>query len=179
METIAVYWEPIIRTYGFQFREGLVWHTLRLPLDRLDEWSRGLQGLGDPAATFQLTWARLDPESSMTVALVCEPAHWPRIRPIWTGSAAFDVGGASSEILVDLVWFHGPHFGDRYGIMDFTYQVLNRGRIPLLAAICSVASIYLVLPAGQGATTRTLLAGAFEIPTAVAGSRRGASPAKG
>ncbi|MCJ8500786.1 hypothetical protein [Desulfatitalea alkaliphila] len=179
METIAVYWEPIIRTYGFQFREGLVWHALRLPLDRVDDWSRGLQGLADPAATFQLTWARLDPEASMTMSLVCEPVHWNRIRPIWIGNTACDGGGAAPETMVDLVWFHGPHFGDRYGIMDFTYQVLHRGQVPLLAAICSVASIYLVLPAGQGAATRMLLAGAFEIPTAVNGPRQGASPVQG
>ena len=55
----------------------------------------------------------------------------------------------------------------RYGIMDFTYKALAHGQVPLLAATCSVATIYLVLPAGWGRKTQVILNEAFEIPRSV------------
>jgi len=51
--------------------------------------------------------------------------------------------------------------------MDFTYKALAHGQMPLLAATCSLATIYLVLPAGWGRKTQAILSEAFEIPKSV------------
>ena len=56
--------------------------------------------------------------------------------------------GAVSEIEtpVDLVYFQGPHFGDRYGIAAAAFGALETQGIQLLAAGCTGASIYIVVP---------------------------------
>ncbi|MBI5063683.1 MAG: hypothetical protein HZB87_09550, partial [Desulfatitalea sp.] len=51
--------------------------------------------------------------------------------------------------------------------MDFTYRALAEGPVPLLGVVCSVASIYLVVPAGWGGKAQALLVAAFEIPKSV------------
>jgi hypothetical protein len=66
---------------------------------------------------------------------------------------------------VDLVFFQGPHFGDRYGILDFTIRALGAD-VTLLGTVCATATIYLVLPSGQGRKAKEILHGAFEIPVA-------------
>ena len=75
--------------------------------------------------------------------------------------------GPTVESIVDAVFFQGPHYGDRSGILDFTFSALERGQIPIWAEACSVASIYLVLADGWGAKTIDLLTDAFEIPKSI------------
>jgi aspartokinase len=79
------------------------------------------------------------------------------------------IGGEPRESIhvtspVGLIYFQGPHFGDRYGIADSAFRTLSRRAIPILAAGCSASSIYLVLPAERIKQGRTLLAKAFELP---------------
>jgi hypothetical protein len=45
METFAVYWEPIIKTYGIDVRTGLSLISLDLPFDRLREGGGFLSGI--------------------------------------------------------------------------------------------------------------------------------------
>ncbi|MBR9981457.1 MAG: hypothetical protein KFF50_10560 [Desulfatitalea sp.] len=180
METIAVYWEPIIRTYGFQVQQGLLWHPLRIPLCLLGAWARRLQEMDVADMAFRMVWAQVEDSDHLKVTLVCEAGDWERVRRHWRSPEGGDDNGRiASGMPVDLVFFHGPHFGDRYGIMDFTYKALAREKVPLVAAVCSAATIYLVLPAGMGPDTRTLLSGAFEIPTTVPGARRNKASADG
>ena len=171
METIAVYWEPIIRTYGFQVQEGLVLSRLRLPVDSLGQWGHALKEMADPGPEFRLVWAQADDAMHLTVYMLSDRIHWCMLQSVWPAP------GDQGNERVDLVFFQGPHFGDRYGIMDFTYKALALEKVPLLAAACSVATIYLVLPPGWGSRTRTLLSSAFEIPATV-GSGRGKGETK-
>ncbi len=45
METIAIYRESIIKTYGFVERIGLGLITVDLPSDRMGDWGNGLTDL--------------------------------------------------------------------------------------------------------------------------------------
>jgi ACT domain len=44
------------------------------------------------------------------------------------------------------LFFHGPHFGDRYGIADILVKALDRANVSLAALSCTVSSISLVIP---------------------------------
>jgi len=65
---------------------------------------------------------------------------------------------------VELIYFQGPHFGDRFGIADFTYRALKDDADDLLGAVFSCASIYLVLPEGAAGRAKERLTAAFHVP---------------
>jgi hypothetical protein len=166
METVAVYWESKIRTYGFNLQEGLILSRVSLPCADLSCWGETLQSLDAGEATFRLVWAGTGNSGQIVFCLACDAGHWTQLRPL----IKRDLDPAGVQV-VDILFLQGPHFGDRYGIMDFTYQALAKGPISLISAVCSVATIYLVLPGGWGRKAQSLLAQAFEIPRTTAADK--------
>jgi hypothetical protein len=168
LETIAVYWESKIRTYGFNFLEKLTLCQMTLPTENLGVFGKALQIQGGDDAAFRLVWAQTENADQIRFFLLCNDNHWNRLRPLIDQFERIGSGMAPMvQNVVDAICFQGPHFGDRSGIMDFTYQALANGRVPLQASTCSVATIYLVLPAGWGRRAQGILTEAFEIPTSV------------
>lgn len=165
METIAVYWEPVIRTYGFHLVEGQVLCQVKLEPDEIGAWSSILQSMDSGEPIFRMVWAHADQQQRIKFFLLCDDEYRHKVQICLERHTGLKTAnGRTSTDPVDLVYFHGPHFGDRYGIMDYTLETLAQARVPLLAAACSVATIYLVLPAGWGPKTKTQLSTAFEIP---------------
>ncbi len=68
------------------------------------------------------------------------------------------------DVSVDLITFHGPHFGDRYRILQTALNCLDEDRIPFLVAACAGASISLVVPSGRGIAAQSALEKGFEAP---------------
>ena len=65
---------------------------------------------------------------------------------------------------VDVIRFHGPHFGDRFGIFNAAAACLDRAGLGLRLAGCTGASITLVLPSGCGEQGVLALEEGFETP---------------
>lgn len=154
METVAVYWEPIIRTYGFDVRSGLTLAT----------WTRGA-----PPALYE----SLAPGSQDTAVSLVMAVAGPRDGDALSLSMVVDgeppaLGEDShrAELLhpVDVVHFHGPHFGDRYGIATAARAALAQGGVELLLMGCTGASVYLAVHGGDGARTVQSLRRAFTTP---------------
>lgn len=62
------------------------------------------------------------------------------------------------------VFLHGPHFGDRYGVVYTFLQALARARVSLLALSCTVSSISGVLKQQELAAAVRVLEETFEAP---------------
>lgn len=168
METIAVYWESRIRTYGFHLTEGVRLCRIDISPDQLGAWGAALQSIADDEPGFRLVWAQTGAPGSIHFFLLCDDEHWSRVRSfLECHRRCGTVDGMDAAERADLLFFQGPHYGDRYGVLDFTLAPLTASGIPLLAIACSVATIYLVLPAGRGEAARTLLSEAFDIPRTV------------
>jgi hypothetical protein len=166
METIAVYWEPQVRTYGFQVQESLRVWQLDVRMDRLGDWGGRLARVEDAELSYRWLLAQPGEAGRTTLWLICEDTRAERVaRFIEAQSRADGDFGAELHAPVDVVFFQGPHYGDRYGIADFTFKALQAHRIPLLAMVCCVNSVNLVLPAQWGAKAKVLLSEEFIIPT--------------
>lgn len=164
-ETIAVYWEPVIRTYGFNLLERHTLCLFNLPMSGLIQWNRALKDVGNQERGFQLVWSLAQQAGFIKFFLLCDDNGWNRLCPLWEAMAGADMDNATfTKSRVDTIFFQGPHFGDRHGIMDYTYKALETSRVPLSAVTCSAASIYLVVPEGWGQKTQQVLGKAFEIP---------------
>ncbi|MGD9034001.1 MAG: hypothetical protein PVJ69_01790 [Desulfobacteraceae bacterium] len=165
METIAVYWEPRVKTYGFNVVTDLSLLEFAIRPEHMADLGFGVQELGDLGINLFLVLAQNLGDENLWLYLLIkyewEERMITHLRQI--------IGGAPKELTyvtspVGLIYFQGPHFGDRYGIADSAFRALSRKAIPILAAGCSASSIYLVLPQERTEEGRTFLSRAFESP---------------
>ncbi len=167
METIAFYREEIIKTYGFVERTGLCLVTIDLPTHQAgDGWGRLLDLPFRLGVSPLLLISRPLSETSLRFHLLLEETRSGNdlsddcrgfLEKI--GSPAFRI-----EKEVELVFFQGPHFGDRYGIAYAALSALSSHQVPALAVACTGASIHLVLPKGKARSAQEALGTAFMTP---------------
>jgi aspartokinase len=165
METIAVYWEPLIKTYGIVRRTDLYLVSLTLTMDQMAGLSEGF--LSQWALEGNLLMVAAVPVGKQGVRLQlvldCPPAD---------GQLKFPPGALENspdcqpkvDVGVELVYFHGPHYGDRYGIVHAALSALESDDVPVLSVACSGASVYLVLPKGGAEAACNALSNAFVVP---------------
>ena len=165
METVAMYWEPKIKTYGFQVVKSLALYRYVIPVNLSIHWDRAIECIERGPDRFHLVCGHLNQTLELSLSLIGEPDQGKSF------SRRFDADipmleGCRGVVTapVELLYFQGPHFGDRFGIADFTYRALNEHAHGLLAAVFSCASVYLVLPAGAADRAREQLTAAFTIP---------------
>jgi hypothetical protein len=164
METIVMYWEPQIKTYGFQVIKDLALYRYRMPAGLPIEWTRAIKRIEDEPNRFHLVYSQLGASSEIDLRLLCEQEQGAlladRIR------AEMPTAGDRLQVTapVELIFFQGPHFGDRFGIADFTYKAIEEKADVLLAAVFACASVYLIFPEGAADETRARLTAAFRIP---------------
>jgi aspartokinase len=168
VETIAVYWEPKIKTYGFQ--EVLDQSLLEIEFEgmQMAAWGSGFEQMGEAGVGFRLVLAHYLGNRGFRMHLVFE-RQWedkiPELIKRIFSQNTLDAVRITSP--VEVIFFHGPHFGDRYGIADSVFKALARKDVPVLAAGFSGSSVYLVLPGGTVQRARMLLEEAFEVPQTI------------
>lgn len=165
METVAMYWEPQIKTYGFQVVKELALFNYALPAQLSAPWDRAMGTIDHGHSRFHLVCGQLNEAFDIDLLLLCESAQGDSFaRHV---EAEIPVAKSCRRQMicpVELLFFQGPHFGDRFGIADFTYRALQNHVDYLLAAVFSSASIYLVLPEGLAGEAKKRLTAAFRIP---------------
>lgn len=173
METIAVYWEPVIRVYGLDIKPGAGLVELYFPLSEAELWASRIESIGEePQVTFIMVLLQqadtetvricvvlpLEQLDTLTTTLSSQygPTVLPRIR---------------QSRSVDVLFFHGPHFQDRYGIAEAAFSALDPSSITLHAAGCTGTSIYMIVDGGEAERTREMLSKAFTIPAQATGQQ--------
>ncbi len=68
---------------------------------------------------------------------------------------------------VALFSMNGPHFGDRYGLVDELITAFDQAGVDLLALSCSIASMAGVVPSGQIQTATDAIRDRFEVPSVI------------
>jgi aspartokinase len=147
METIAVYWEPKIRIYGLTTKTGLSLYSLIFPVDRLSYWGEIVKNLEEQGREFELV--NLQTASATTMLLCLLPASRAQgsdIRTILEASAENEKATYLQVTApVELIYLHGPHFQDRYGIAEAALTPLNKAHISILSAGCAGTSVYIAV----------------------------------
>ncbi|MBA3011628.1 MAG: hypothetical protein KKF12_05470 [Proteobacteria bacterium] len=166
-ETRATYVEEKIKTYGFQMESGL--EMLEIPCDptqpaQLSVCGKSLQSLAAGGKKFYFTCAMATANNSGRLFCLTDPLT-PQDRKAFVSQVKATGSSDDSRFsMVDLIGFHGPHFGDRFGIFNTAMACLTAASIPVLLAGCTGASICMVLPATFGEHALPALAEGFETP---------------
>jgi hypothetical protein len=164
-ETVAVFWESKVRTYGFDLQEGLFLWRLKIMQQKLPYLGTQLSGSSSLESRFEWVVAHTGDAPTICLWLLCDEKNSPLLSRILEDHPTLvEPLPEASPLRVDVLNFQGPHFGDRYGIADYTMTALATGGVPLIGMMCSVSGISLVLPYGKGAKSKEALLNAFEIP---------------
>jgi hypothetical protein len=165
LETIAVYWEPVIKTYGFMEKTDLSLFRLSCPVDRMADWGQRMQEWGAVGDGFIMVVGSGQNGQTLQFNLLFEQRgvdrygglleKWLKEEPRMS---------LQVETPVELIYFHGPHYGDRYGIASAALDALAVQAVPVLAMACTGASVYLILPEGKAGPAREGLGRAFVTP---------------
>lgn len=157
-ETIAVYREDPIRTYGLAAAPGYCWLSAGAPLAGLD-CARGLAALADapkPAhLQVQVFAGRLELWACPT--LTEAPALLEALA-----AAGLEPGPSPSP--ATLIHLQGPHFGDRHGIAAAALMAVAESGAAPLAVAGVVHSVFIVTPPEQAEAVRTALGRRFCAP---------------
>ena len=164
METIAVYWENRAKTYGLQVEREL--SLFQVSTDPSELAKLGSMLFND-TSNIRFSWVLAQTSSSrlLKIFLLLNQAWAPAMQALIGRSREkgirLDIQIASP---VELVYFHGPHFGDRYGIADTALSTLRRKGLPILASGCTGASVYIVAPEKSSAEIKQILSDVFDTP---------------
>ena len=165
MQTIAVYWEPRIKTYGFESATDLSLIEVKLPAQRMSSMGLSIYELGEVPVGFQLVAAETSGDETCKIYLLIR-RHWEtqaleRVRMVEGVDTKDGVFVASP---LEFLHFQGPHYGDRYGIAEAAFKALAFGSVPVLLAACSQSCVCLVLPETRLREAETCLAEVFQVP---------------
>jgi aspartokinase len=166
METIAVYWEDRIKTYGLDEFSGLSWIRVNVSCEHLISWTDRFEELSVAGIRFHLVM--IQPRDDHVLFHLLLDQCWEDKTSEWSNQRLNPRDRQSIRIVspVELIHFHGPHFGERYGIADAACGCLADGNIPILVMGCSASSIYLVFQAGDLKKAQMALRRVFTTPIA-------------
>lgn len=164
VETTASYWEPKVKTYGFHVATGLSLVDICLAPEQLAAWGSKFHSLKATAVHFVLILIQHSSKGLHMCLLLEDPGLGHLVEGLEMHLSEGNRESFSILTPVEMIHFQGPHFGDRYGIAATAFTALTQGGIPILAAACSGASIYLVLHEKRAETAKSLLEGVFEVP---------------
>ena len=160
METIAVYWESRIKTYGFQRINDLALIELSYTLS--DIKSLGELFSKDDLKTLRPKFIIAQVTNHEISFIFCLPVKESKVLRRLLKKTSHPISCRHIQP-VSIVFFHGPHFGDRYGIADATFSTLSKAGIKILASGCSLASVFLVLATHDIDKAEEALAETFEV----------------
>jgi hypothetical protein len=165
METIAVYWEAKIKTYGFTLDCGQSLVRVRVPGNQLASCGRLCEDLAHLFPTFRSTFMTGGGGGEVEIGFLFEAETGKRFGDRFARQVAdnSDIRVALTSPL-DTVTFYGPHFQDRFGIAHAACDALAVAGIEPMATVCSGSTACLVLPEGGGTAAVVALRKAFRIP---------------
>lgn len=160
-EVVAAYQEKVIKIYHLIQQTDLDLWSFSIPSSTLLEnlgaalMALGRQGLKlpflvalpGPEDRFICAFSTTSEDNQQVARLVEE--HLPALPPEHLAPVA-------------ALFFHGPHFGDRYGIADTLVQALEKVQVEPLALSCTVSSISVMLKEANLAAAMEVLSETFE-----------------
>ena len=160
METIAVYWEQPIKTYGFQRVTDLILVEFSYPLKEITSLGKILSRDALQMVKAEFIIAQAFGEAISITLCLSEKEY----RDFWV-SVAEAPGSTPCEYTypVGIIYFHGPHFGDRYGIAEAAFSNLSEADIEIVASGCSASSVFVVLAQDDVARAENVLSNTFEV----------------
>jgi aspartokinase len=165
METIAIYWEKQVKIYGILLKKSMNLLSLQLDDTSFHTWQALLTNLEKMPVQFEHSsfFATEKQAGHLYVILESEQlAVFQDHNNLNHGMQ--DLKFSFTTTKIDLIYLHGPHFQERFGILARAVEPLLANKIELLLTGCAGNSMYLAVPEDQGEKSTALLHETFHTP---------------
>ena len=159
-DTVAVYAEDPVATYGLAVRKGQALLAASCPESSL---ARSLHDTGMEACILKAAWCALREVGDAWRLEACLPFEAANHIAGKLHQKGFACERAPD--LACLVHLQGPHFGDRHGILAAALGTLEEAHLTPLAVSAVLHSIYLTFRPGQGDAALVALGLRFRGPS--------------
>ena len=168
METVAVYKEERVKVYGITEKTDLALVVLRFPANKTELWGLRTIDFENYVKRFELVTYHATDKSIIELHLLFDRKNASALSSIlkeWIKDEQ------NTEFLikqpVDILYLFGPHFQDRFGIVDIAFNALLQSNIDILVSGCAGTSMYFVTSQNQGHRGLKILQVTFLIPTTI------------
>lgn len=167
METIAIYWEKQVKVYGIILKNNLTLVAIHQVAGDSSPWHTLHSHFEDTQLKFELIISSPVPNAEGLITLVLNPEQLLTFQATLLKiqkreHAAFSL----SYKKVDLIYLHGPHFQERFGILSKAIEPLSSQHMEIILSGCAGNSMYIVVSGGQGKKSNKILHNTFHIPQA-------------
>ena len=168
MQTIAVYREERVKVYGITEKADLSLAILCFPVAITELWGQRIIDLERSLKRFELVTWHAGNSNTIELHLLFDSNHGKVVR---NALNALLKNEKNTEFTlkqpVELLFLYGPHFQDRFGIVDIAFTALSKHNIEILVSGCAGTSMYFVTSKDQGSKGLKILTNTFVIPTTV------------
>lgn len=165
LETIAVYWEKQVKVYGIILKEELNLLQLKLAERENFPYHSILTMLERQPITFELlTTTPEEVEATLLSVIVSSDQYTPFIEILQQREDKNETIKVLTTQKVEIIYLHGPHFQERFGILARATEPLYTSGVTTVATGCAGNSMYIVVPKGQGKNATAVLHDTFQIP---------------
>ena len=168
METVAVYKEERVKVYGITEKTALNLAIVRFPADRTEFWGLRIIDFENYIKRFELVTYHATNKNITELHVLFElnnPNEFYDQLRRWVNAEQ------NTELVikqpVDLLYLFGPHFQDRFGIIDIAFNAFLKTNIDILVSGCAGTSMYFVTSRYQGLRCLKILKDTFLIPTII------------
>ena len=166
METIAVYWEEKVQVYGITQKSGLCLFKLSFLQKHAEKWGYRISAIQESAVKFDFVSQQTIDTNMLEFLLVYEKnKHHSIYQQLDEWLNEDNSAQMQEESNIDIVYLHGPHFQDRFGIAEGAFTALTAEGEIVLASGCAGTSMYVIIPGGHGEKAKQILTDTFHIPT--------------
>ena len=166
METIAVYWESKVKVYSITHVTDLSMVRLTFPFKTTEKVGKALATLEDSVQRFELVTQDYVNSTASQFNLFVRRSKQKIVKEAFAQWGDELQAKVTLDSPVELIYLHGPHFQDRFGIVEIAFSALKSCNIEIIAAGCAGTTIYVALPYKQGESASQILRDTFIIPTA-------------
>jgi aspartokinase len=165
LQTRAVYNETRIKTYGFHKHLNLCLMELCFKDKNLKNYGSSFERIGQLGIRFELVLMQSYEIDPSRIYILFENKWKKTVVGLFEKTLGKDAIGSSSTVSpLGLIYFHGPHFGDRFGIVNAALRLFKKEDIQIIAVGCSGSSIYMVFSEKETNEAKIVLEREFEVP---------------
>jgi aspartokinase len=164
IETIATYWEPVIKIYGSNLKTGVTALSVSFSALHLLPVLSFLSDVEEVDSFKVIALNTADQNSNNLLLLVTTAVGIKLVKSL---RRRFDQSGGvaiAEQPGLEVVYFHGPHFQDRYGVANAVVKTIEKANVECVFLNCSGTSIFLVTPAHVGSLAQKALEKVFMVP---------------
>jgi len=165
LETIAVYWESKVKVYSITHVTDLSMSRIIFPFKAAEQLGKMLLTLEDPVQRFELVTQDYIDAAFSQLTLFYDRSRQQAAGTIMKKWGEEIQTRVTQESPLELVYLHGPHFQDRFGIIDIAFTALKNSNIEIITTGCAGNTIYIVLPDKRAHFANQVLRETFVIPT--------------